>query len=114
MKVQCSCGVKFAFEITPEMTTNPVRFVCPACGLDASEFVDGLVRRELGQTSTPAGRVVSIDTAAHTVTQFDSSEPGRRYADDRKNDRPFRRFDPRCACESRLQSRRRRLPSLVL
>jgi hypothetical protein len=69
MKVQCSCGAKFAFEITPEMTTNPVRFVCPACGLDASEFVDGLIRRELGQSSTPAGAVVPIDVTTQATSQ---------------------------------------------
>src|ERR1043166_6936841 len=72
MKVQCSCGAKFAFELTPEMTINPVRFVCPACGLDSSEFVDGLVRRKLGQASTPAGRVVPIDLAAQAASQVTS------------------------------------------
>ena len=55
MKVQCSCGAKYEFDIAPAMTTNPVRFVCPACGADASEFVDSLVRRELGQTGSPSG-----------------------------------------------------------
>src|SRR3989442_9196478 len=60
MKLQCSCGGKYFFDITPEMRTNPVRFVCPACGLDASELVDGLIRQELGQTATPAGRVVTV------------------------------------------------------
>src|SRR5882672_9050762 len=63
MKVQCSCGAKHAFEITPEMRTNPVRFVCPACGADASEFVDRLIRQELGQSTTPAGRVVNAQAA---------------------------------------------------
>ena len=66
MKVQCSCGAKHAFEITPEMRTNPVRFVCPACGADASEFVDGLIRQELGQIATPGGRVISIQATAET------------------------------------------------
>ncbi len=73
MKVQCSCGAKSAFEITPAMKTNPVRFICPACGLDASEFVDGLIRQELGQSSTPAGRVVLIgatrEASVHTTSQ---------------------------------------------
>src|SRR5437879_3389378 len=69
MKVLCSCGARFAFEITPDMTTNPVRFVCPACGLDASEFVDGLVRKELGQTSTPAGKAVPIQVVAQAASQ---------------------------------------------
>src|SRR5205085_2920265 len=64
MKVQCSCGAKHRFEITPEMRTNPVRFICPACGVDASEFVDGLVRQELGQSASPAGRVIQVRALA--------------------------------------------------
>lgn len=76
MKVRCACGAKFSFEISEEMRTNPVRFTCPACGMDASEFVDGLIRRELGQATTPPGRVVVIqaalepaESAAQTVAQ---------------------------------------------
>jgi hypothetical protein len=60
MKIQCSCGAKHEFELTPELATHPVQFVCPACGLDASEFVDGLVRRELGQAAPPPGAPVRI------------------------------------------------------
>src|ERR1017187_8871543 len=58
MKIQCSCGAKYAFDVSPEMAQNPVRFVCPACGLDASDFVNSLVRQELGlagpAAATPA------------------------------------------------------------
>jgi hypothetical protein len=51
MKIQCACGAKYAFDATPEMLQNPVRFVCPGCGLDSSDFVNELVRREFaGQT----------------------------------------------------------------
>lgn len=50
MKLQCSCGAKFDFDVTPEMADRPVQFVCPACGLDASDFVNQLVRQELAQS----------------------------------------------------------------
>lgn len=53
MKIQCSCGAKYALDLTPEMAATPVRFVCPACGLDSSDFVNNLVRQELG-LSEPA------------------------------------------------------------
>jgi hypothetical protein len=46
MKLQCSCGAKYAFDVTPEMLQNPVRFVCPSCGLDSSDYVNELVRRQ--------------------------------------------------------------------
>jgi outer membrane protein assembly factor BamB len=60
MKVQCSCGAKSLFEVTEEMRTHPVQFCCPACGLDASGFVDSLVRQALDQKTTPVGSVVHI------------------------------------------------------
>jgi hypothetical protein len=46
------------------MVNSPVKFVCPVCGTDSSEFVDGLIRRELGQTATPHGVPVPILAAA--------------------------------------------------
>ena len=48
MKLQCPCGAKYAFDLSPEMVQNPVTFVCPTCGLDSSEFVNEMVRREFG------------------------------------------------------------------
>ena len=67
MKVQCSCGAKYEFEITPAMASQPVQFICPACGTDASDFVDGLVRRELGQSARPTGTPLSV-TGSTTTT----------------------------------------------
>jgi hypothetical protein len=55
MKIQCACGAKYAFDITPDMAQNPVRFVCPACGLDSSEYVNQLVREELAEQAAAAG-----------------------------------------------------------
>ena len=66
MKVQCACGAKYEFDLTPAMATSPVKFICPACRLDASEFVDGLVRQELGQTATPHG--VPIPLSLHATS----------------------------------------------
>jgi hypothetical protein len=48
MKIQCSCGAKYAFDVTPETAQSPVKFICPACGLDSSDFVNRMVRQELG------------------------------------------------------------------
>ncbi len=54
MKIQCSCGAKYVFEAAPEMLDNPVRFICSACGLDASEYVNSLVRQEFAPESEGA------------------------------------------------------------
>ena len=54
MKIQCSCGAKYAFDVSPEMAQTPVRFVCPTCGVDASDLVNNLIRQELGMPQPPA------------------------------------------------------------
>src|SRR5437667_6479326 len=54
MKIQCSCGAKYSFDITPDMLRGGVDFVCPACGVDGSEFVTKLVRQELAATASLA------------------------------------------------------------
>ena len=54
MKLQCSCGAKYAFDASPEMLKQPVKFICPSCGTDSSEFVNQLIRHEFGgETATP-------------------------------------------------------------
>jgi hypothetical protein len=60
MKLQCSCGAKYAFDLTPEMAQNPVKFVCPACGLDSSDYVNQLVREELAQSNLPDAPVPAL------------------------------------------------------
>ena len=53
MKLQCSCGAKYAFDAKPDMLQNPVKFICPSCGLDSSDFVNQLIRQEFGGQTPP-------------------------------------------------------------
>ncbi|MGA2246509.1 MAG: PQQ-binding-like beta-propeller repeat protein [Verrucomicrobiota bacterium] len=78
MKLQCSCGAKYAFDATPEMVNHPVKFICPNCGLDSSEFVNELIRREFGTAPQPASAVppraaapgpLRVSIAAPAVTE---------------------------------------------
>ena len=64
MKIQCSCGAKYALDLSPEMAETPVRFVCPACGRDASDFVNNLVRQELGLSGPAAATSALAATSA--------------------------------------------------
>jgi hypothetical protein len=52
MKLQCSCGAKYSFDLTPDMLQNPVKFVCPRLRADSSEFVNELVRQEFAAAPT--------------------------------------------------------------
>src|ERR1035437_5691058 len=69
MKIQCSCGAKYEFDVTPEMAKTPVRFVCSACGLDASDFVNSLVRQELGLSAAAVGAAVPAPLHVATPVQ---------------------------------------------
>jgi PQQ-like domain len=64
MKIQCSCGAKYAIEVTPGMP--PVKFVCQACGQDYSAFVNELIRKETGgqpATAAPLATTTAPPTA---------------------------------------------------
>jgi hypothetical protein len=54
MRIQCSCGAKYSFEVTPQMLQQPIRFVCQQCGLDSSDGVNQLIREELGAVAATA------------------------------------------------------------
>jgi len=72
MKIQCACGAKYEFDVTPEML--PVKFVCPSCGLDSSEFVNELVRREFaGQT--PAAPPPATETPRLKIARGEPPPP---------------------------------------
>ncbi len=70
MKIECTCGAKFSFEITPDLKGRPTRFVCPNCGLDSSETVSQLIEAELSRPGgdTP-GLLGEIPKPTHTSPQ---------------------------------------------
>ena len=74
MKIQCACGAKYAFDVTPEMAENPVRFVCQVCGLDSSDYVNGLIRQELA----PASPAAAPPPPAAISTPAPASSPAPR------------------------------------
>ena len=60
MKIQCSCGIKYEFDVTPEMARAPIKFICQKCGVDSSEMVNRLVRQQLGLPEPSAPPVPSL------------------------------------------------------
>jgi len=80
MKLQCSCGAKYGFDVTPEMVNTPVKFICPSCGLDSSDFVNDLIRREFGASAPasaappPAAPVARLRVSADAPTAAAASE----------------------------------------
>ena len=70
MKIQCSCGTKYAFEITPDMVANPVRLVCQNCGADNSAAVNQIIQQQFG---TPA-----TETTTAPAAPWKPAPPGLR------------------------------------
>ena len=81
MKIQCRCGAKFAFDVTPEMAAAPQRFICPGCGVDDSADVNELIRQQftappVEAAPAPAPRPamrVELPAQAH-VSPLDQAE----------------------------------------
>lgn len=65
MKIQCSCGAKYAIDVTPGMP--PVKFVCQACGQDYSAYVNDLIRKETGEQPVAAAPQPAMPTEQPAV-----------------------------------------------
>ena len=74
MKIQCSCGAKYSFDVTPDNVAQPVRFVCPACGVDSSDLVNDLIRREFA-AATPAPEPPAAAKTPGQIAGFASRFP---------------------------------------
>ena len=81
MKIRCSCGTKYEFDVTPDMARNPVRFVCSNCGLDSSDYVNQMVRAELaeqaGSEPLPDAPMPSIAAAPPPAPRLKISQETR-------------------------------------
>src|SRR2546428_11614351 len=82
MKIQCSCGMKYSFEVRPEMAARPIRFVCQACGLDSSDAVNELIRQQFGTVEAPVAKVQAPPAAPkpRTPIRIAAPAPGTRRA----------------------------------
>ena len=75
MKIQCQCGTKYAFDVTPEMAANSVTLVCQNCGADNSLAVNMLIQQQFPATATesapplpPVESAPRMRVAVHVAT----------------------------------------------
>ena len=54
MKIQCGCGAKYSFDVTPEMAAARIAFVCQACGADNSDLLNQLICQQFPTSPPPA------------------------------------------------------------
>src|SRR5205823_10892441 len=82
MKLQCSCGAKYTFDVSADMAYAPVHFVCSACGLDSSAYVTQLVHQQLGvaMSAAPSAAASGPPPAAIAPPPPDYAPPPRPAA----------------------------------
>src|SRR5688572_30546871 len=80
MKIQCVCGTKYSFDVTPEMVRNPIRFVCQSCGQDSSEAVNQAIRQQFAP-EVPSGAPASIPIVLPPAAPVPTVSPGIRLRD---------------------------------
>lgn len=56
IKIQCGCGVKFAFEVEPVQGRMPVALACPRCGADQTAQANQQIALKLAPAPLPDGR----------------------------------------------------------
>ena len=47
IKIECSCGQHYKFDVEPENGLMPVPVACPTCGTDGTEAANRLIQRAL-------------------------------------------------------------------
>jgi hypothetical protein len=69
MRVECSCGAQYDFDVTPDVALRPVQFTCSACDGDLSESLTALFQQELAKTAAAAAEAVPKAEPAIPVAQ---------------------------------------------
>jgi hypothetical protein len=54
IKIICSCGQKYAFDVYPLNGRMPAPVQCPVCGMDGTVIANEAIARALGAQSVPA------------------------------------------------------------
>src|SRR4051812_210992 len=45
IKIECSCGTRFAFEVEPVNGQMPATIFCPKCGVDATDSANAIIQQ---------------------------------------------------------------------
>lgn len=80
MKIQCACGAKYAFDVTPEMVAAPIQLICQACGADNSAAVNQLIRQQFNAPAPTISVTVVSPAPARTDAPSTGSVPAPRVA----------------------------------
>jgi hypothetical protein len=64
IKIDCSCGTRYGFEVEPENGRMPAEVACPTCGLDGTRAANAQIQERLGGAGNV--RPMRIHLGGHT------------------------------------------------
>lgn len=56
VKIECDCGARYKFDVTPLNGRMPQKVGCPGCGVDGTPAANVFLRERLRRDSPPRGR----------------------------------------------------------
>ena len=75
MKIQCPCGAKYSFDVTPEMAVHPFQLTCPSCQTDLSAAVQPLILQVLGEMQAQSLVVAAVAAPAVPTPALEPPAP---------------------------------------
>jgi len=78
IKLLCSCGTKFAFDIEPVEGRMPFTLNCPNCGLDATDYANQYIAQMLApapQEAAPPPPPPAAEAPAHKAIRLNVTAP---------------------------------------
>ena len=67
IKIQCSCGSRYKFDVEPVNGRVPVPLACPNCQANWTEHANAMIAQTLGSPAPTAGAAVTVAQPAATV-----------------------------------------------
>src|SRR5687767_281511 len=88
VKVQCGCGVRYAFDVEPVNGQLPMPIACPKCGADGTAFANMVIAEKLAAlqqqqppqlqtqaTHSPQGQMTSMAAPRGTSLRVSTPKP---------------------------------------
>jgi len=68
VKIVCSCGQRYQFEVEPVDGRMPVEIACPKCGADGTARANEIIAESFPHPSTPVPPTTSIAAPPAPIT----------------------------------------------
>src|SRR5882762_8580518 len=68
VKVECSCGTRYKFDVVPVNGLMPVAVNCPSCGADGTAAANAIIQQSSGNRPSGSEMIVPGGTATPSAS----------------------------------------------